>query len=371
MKIAFVSTILGYPWGGADTLWTHAAEAAAQRGDRLFLSVSPLLVTHPRLQALQAAGASLFVRQPPQLPSLLARLRRKCGWDIDTEAALNNAIARFRPDLVIVSQGGTYDLLLHPQLVDWLRSTRTPFRVIANWQQEHPSLSDADRAFVRDALSAAERVFFVSQRNLAVTRRHLLHPLPNARVIHNPLRWQPADTSPWPAQDTAQLATVSRLEENKGVHLLLHALAELGSDAPPWHLTIFGRGPAEFSLRTTCDALGIANRVGFAGYVPQLRPIWERQHLMCSPAIDDGVPMTIPEAMLCARPVLSTCVGGAEDWVRDGATGFLCPAPTVPLLVSTLQRAFAARDQWPAIGKAAAESARAFYRPDDFRLLLA
>ena len=370
MKIAFVSTILGYPWGGADTLWTHAAEAAAQRGDRLLLSVSPLLVAHPRIKGLQAAGAALLVRHPPPPPSLVARLRRKCGWEIPAEAALNKAIARFRPDLVIVSQGGTYDLLLHPQLVAWLRSTQTPFRVIANWQQEHPSLSDADRASVRDALAAAERIFFVSQRNLAVTRRHLLHPVPNACVIHNPLRWQPADTSPWPAHDTARLATVSRLEENKGVRLLLHALAELGTDAPLWHLTIFGRGPAESSLRTTCDALGIAKRVEFAGYVPQLRPIWERQHLMCSPAIDDGVPMTIPEAMLCARPVLATRVGGAEDWVRDDVTGFLCAAPTVPLLASTLQRAFAARDQWPAMGKAAAESARAFYQPDDFRLLL-
>ena len=29
MKLAFISTILGYPWGGADTLWTHAAEAAS------------------------------------------------------------------------------------------------------------------------------------------------------------------------------------------------------------------------------------------------------------------------------------------------------------------------------------------------------
>lgn len=370
MKIAFVSTILSYPWGGADTLWTHAAEAAAERGDRLLLAISPLVITHPRIQALQAAGASLLVRQPPQSPSVWARVRRKCGWQVDPEVPLVTAIARFEPDLVIFSQGGTYDLLLVPQLVDWLRSTRTPFRVIANWQQEHPHLPEKDLTRVRAALASADRVFFVSTRNLAVTRRHLLHSLPNARVVHNPLRWRPSDIADWPITDVARLATVSRLEDGKGVHLLLHALAELGNDGPSWHLTIFGRGPAETSLRSICQALAVDDRVEFAGYVPQLRDIWKQEQLMCSPAIDDGVPMTIPEAMLCERPVLATCVGGAEDWLRDDVSGFLCAAPTVPLLTSTLRRAFAARERWSTMGAAAAESAGRFYRPDDFRLLL-
>ncbi len=81
--------------------------------------------------------------------------------------------------------------------------------------------------------------------------------------------------------------------------------------------------------------------------------------------------MTIPEAMLCGRGVLATRVGGATDWLRDGETGFLCPAPTVPLLAEALDRAWQARDRWQSMGEAAAEFARAFYRPEDFRRLIA
>jgi glycosyltransferase involved in cell wall biosynthesis len=272
---------------------------------------------------------------------------------------------------VIFSQGGTYDLLMHPRLVAWLHATRTPYRAIANFQVEHPSLNPAELAAARHALAGAEAVYFVSTRNLAVTRRHLLHPLPNAQVIRNPLRWRPADTPPWPGDGPARLATVSRLDDGKGIHLLLHALAALGADAPPWQLTIHGHGPAENSLRDIITHLGLQDRARLGGHVAGLAAIWRDHELMCSPAIDDGVPMTIPEAMLCERPVLATCVGGAEDWLRDGDTGFLCSAPTVPLLAATLQRAFASRAHWRTMGQAAAAAAKQRDRPDDFNLLLA
>lgn len=371
MKIAFVSTILGYPWGGADTLWTRAAEAACERGDQLLLSVSPAVAASPRVSALRARGAEIHERTGPDIPTAFSdrvvRKLRRIGGETDEVVA---ALSRFCPDLVIVSLGGTYDLYQHPAWIDWLTRTGTRYRLIANWQQENPLFSDADRQLVHRSLSLADRIFFVSTRNLHVTRRHLLDPLPQAAVIQNPLRWTPADVSPWPASPTARLATVSRLDESKGIPLLLHALAALPARGD-WQLDIYGRGPAENYLRATTEHLRLSDRVHFRGYVPDLRSIWAENHLLVSPALDDGVPMTIPEAMLCARPVLSTAVGGAEDWLRDDATGFLCAAPTLPLLTAALERTLAARSRWPSMGEAAAAAAKQRYRPDDFLRLLA
>jgi glycosyltransferase involved in cell wall biosynthesis len=92
---------------------------------------------------------------------------------------------------------------------------------------------------------------------------------------------------------------------------------------------------------------------------------------MVSPAIDDGVPMTIPEAMLCQRPVLATCVGGAEDWLVDRDTGYLCSAPTIPLLGACLRAALADQARWPALGTAAGIAALQRYRPADYLRLIA
>jgi glycosyltransferase involved in cell wall biosynthesis len=372
MRIAFISTVLHYPWGGADTLWTHAAEAAAGRGDSLFISVAPSTAAHARIVALRQRGAVIFERHPPaESPGLVARVSGKIQRLLGPREPLAAALAAFQPDLVVISQGGTYDLLGLRELVTWLLEARTRFRLIANWQSEHPSLGSDDLAFMRTVLTAAGRVNFVSTRNLTTTRRHLLAPLPSAGVLQNPLRWQPADIPPWPETPGTRLATVSRLEHNKGVHLLLHALAATAADLPDWELDVFGVGPQEAYLRETANHLSLGPRVRFRGHVGNLRAIWAENHLLVSPAIDDGVPMTIPEAMLCTRPVLATCVGGAEDWLRHGETGFLCAAPTLPLLAAALRDAALSRERWQTMGAAAAVAAQARYRADDHLALIA
>lgn len=372
MRIAFVSTILGYPWGGADTLWTHAAEAAQARGDALLISVSPTVAHHQRIAALVKAGARLHERSPAAAPTSLGarvagKIRRTLGRVGD---GLVGELSTFRPDLVIVSLGGTYDLVLHPDWVEWFAASRVRVRLIANWQAENPALTAPDWLAARRALALADQVCFVSTRNLAATRRHLLEPLSRARVIQNPLRWQPGDVSPWPDDPVLRLATVSRLDEGKGIQLLLHALAAIGTGAPAWHLTIHGEGPAELYLRDTVSHLGLASKVTFAGYVGSLRAIWAANHLLVSPSLEDGVPMTIPEAMLCGRPVLATAVGGAEDWIKHGETGYLCPAPTFVLMMQSLGTAFADHSQWSTLGGAAAVSAMPHYRPGDYLHLL-
>lgn len=370
MKIAFVSTILHYHWGGADTLWTTAAEAALTRGDCVFLAISSLTAAHPRVAAMRAAGAIVLERTNPSGPPrwttrLAKRLHARLGARDVVLAALEN----FRPELVVFSLGGTYDLLLLPKLADWLVESNTCFQVVANWQTEHPWLNARDRESLCGWFHRAGALNFVSNRNLENTRRHLLVPLPNARVLNNPLRWAPDDRTPWPESPMARLATVSRLDHGKGIALLLHALATAPS-LPRWHLEIFGQGPEEAYLRETVSCLNLETSVTFRGHVVALRDIWTYNHLLISPAIDDGVPMTIPEAMLCGRPVLATCVGGAEDWLIHGETGFLCPAPTVPLLADALRAAFREQHRWPIMGAAAAASALARYRADDYLSLL-
>ena len=373
MRLAFISTILNFPWGGADTLWTRAAEAARDRGDELLISVSSTVAQAPRVGALISRHGVLHTRPVPAAPPtalpqrILARLRREFSASQDGVVA---QLSAFRPDLVIVSCGGTYDLLMRPDWVAWFAATRTRVRIIANWQQENPTLKTSDWRAAKTALRLADQIFFVSQRNLEVTRRHLLEPLPQARVVHNPLRWQQDDLAPWPSSGSDQIATVSRLDDGKGIHLLLHALATL-NPLPSVHLNIYGHGPAESYLRATVDHLGLGSRVSFHGYVDSLRQIWGRNQLMISPALEDGVPMTIPEAMLSARPVLATTVGGASDWLTDNQTGFLCPAPNVTLLSETLARALAARERWEEMGRAAAHAANTMYRPSDYLHLIA
>ncbi|OAI42557.1 hypothetical protein AYO41_04070 [Verrucomicrobia bacterium SCGC AG-212-E04] len=371
MKIVFLSTILRYPWGGADMLWTRAAEASSERDDQLLLFLSPLVRHHPRVEALVNAGAELKILANRHEPlSLPRRALRKISTVVSRRDPIVQRLGAFAPDLVVVSCGGTYDLLLEPALTKWLQATRTPFRIVANWQCEHPYLSDADTESITSIFAAAADIFFVSARNCEVTRRHLGVPLSNASVIQNPLRWTQDDCGEWPNEDVWTLGAVSRLAPEKGIDLLIHAASAALGLQEDWVLRVHGEGPELSRLNRICHQLGLQGRVKFVGHVPALATIWSSTHILVSPAIDDGVPMTIPEAMLCARPVLATCVGGAEDWIVHGRSGFLCPASTLPLLTTALADAWAQRANWRTMGEAAAIDARRHYQPDDYLRLI-
>ncbi len=368
MKLAFVSTVFGYPWGGADTLWTNAAEAALARGDAVLLVLPPTTAADTRVRALERDGATLVIRPDPSVFRPLwqrARQRLTVGRPPDLRA-----LADFRPDLVIISGGGTYDLAAEPALGAWISASRTRYRLIANFQVENPTLDEPARTRAAQALEGAERLYFVSRRNLASTRRHLGAVLPQAVVVQNPLRSVPPGPVAWPASPPWRLAALARLEGVKGLRLLLHALAlSLGKERD-WRLSIFGRGPQHAELTAAATRLGLADRVALRGYDSDLQRIWAEHHLLVSPALEEGVPMTIPEAMLHGRPVLATRVGGAEDWIADQVDGYLCPAPTVELLATTLAEAWSDRAHWPIKASAAYASSHARYVATDHLQLI-
>jgi len=367
MRTAFVSTIIDYPWGGADFLWTRAAEAAVERGDSIFLAVSQEVAGHPRIAALRACGAVVFIRSKESVPiSLGARLTRRFHCWFGTADPLVKALGRFRPDLVVFSCGATYDLAYFPGWINWLCSTRTPFRIIANWQMEQPVLPITEKERILRLFAVAKTLCFVSTRNLENTRRHLHQDLPQARVVHNPLRWQETDKCAWPVSPPWNFATVSRLNTGKGIGLFLRAAALVLPRTDDWTINIHGVGPEELSLKTLTTDLGLQQRVNFHGYVPDLRTIWGNNHLMVSPSLEDGVPMTIPEALLCRRPILATAVGGAEDWISDGVSGFISSAPSLELFAQALQRAWAQRHHWETMGEAGAAATSERYRPNDY-----
>lgn len=370
MKIAFISTIRGYPWGGADAMWTAAAEAAQKRGDTLLLAVNDQVAAHPRIRSLLDAGAVWHPQHFPS-PALARRALRKLRLISNHATPLLRSLNRFRPDFVIISGGGTYDLLHEPDLWFWLQNTATPFNYLANWQEPRPVLSSEDRASATARFGAAQSVFFVSEANLLTTRRHLLTPLPHARILHYPLRTASASQDlPWPATTPFRLAAVARLEPVKGLDLLLHAVHIALSNTPDWTLDLYGSGPDEAYLKQIILHCNLADRVRLCGYVADIDSIWRDHHLLLSTATAEGVPLTIPEAMLRARPVLATRVGGAEDWITHGVNGFICDAPTPELIARSLTEAWSRRSEWSRLGALAAESAHQRYRPADYLNLL-
>lgn len=112
---------------------------------------------------------------------------------------------------------------------------------------------------------------------------------------------------------------VGRLEEVKGVKVLLKAWKLLGAEAP--HLTICGNGPLEAWCRQEIKGLNVEMR----GFVPNAEVkelIGQSQALILPTMLYEGFPMTIVEAYSTGTPVICSNLGNSAAVVHEGITGW-------------------------------------------------
>ncbi|MFC3440850.1 glycosyltransferase [Sphingobium rhizovicinum] len=103
------------------------------------------------------------------------------------------------------------------------------------------------------------------------------------------------------------LLMVGRLAAQKDQATALAALARLPH--LDWRLTIAGQGPLLGALRGRCDALGIGDRVDFAGYVgcpDALAGLMGQADLLIQPSRWEGLCATLIEALACGAQVVAT-----------------------------------------------------------------
>ena len=86
---------------------------------------------------------------------------------------------------------------------------------------------------------------------------------------------------------------------------------------------IAGTGPEDAALRDHAAALGIADRVTFAGHVSDMREVYGKADLLLMTSRYEGTPLTVLEAMASGVPVVASRLDGIAEVITDGADGFL------------------------------------------------
>jgi ABC-type multidrug transport system fused ATPase/permease subunit len=134
---------------------------------------------------------------------------------------------------------------------------------------------------------------------------------------------------------------------------LLEALATAEWRARPWKLTFYGSGPDERHIGALVKHFNLESKVEMGGFVRDLREIWGYNHLLVLPTAYEGLSLALIESMFCGRPALVTRAGGNAELVRDGMDGFVSPGMDPEIIRETLERAWAARESWQDMGRAA------------------
>lgn len=362
MRIAFVSTMLGWTWGGSEELWSQTAIRLKQDGHDVQATVAYHSKPSPKVASLVSQGIELgtFGRQHH---ALMARIFNKLTRGRQRPYS---RLKRFNPDLVVISQGhnaGGFDW------TNVCREASIPYVLIVHCNSEFMWFADPVIKDAVEAYGAAHKVFCVSQSNLNLLRMQLGDPIPNGEVIWNPYNVSPETVPVWPVQNGLwKLACVARMDPAaKGQELLMQVLARPEWRARPVELSLFGEGPYEQTLRRLAAMLEL-NHVHFRGHVADIKTIWEQNHLLVLPSRYEGLPLVIVEAMWCGRPAVVTEVAGNAEVCVDNETGFVVPAPTVDLLAQTLERAWERREDWQSMGQAARARAESIIPKDPIAL---
>ena len=343
MKFAFISTMDGWQWGGSEELWSQTATQLKLEGHDVQASVAHWPIRSEKIDTLVQHGIEIETRGG-QPRNIWRKLNPNFRSGIDR-------LKTFSPDLVIISQG------YNAGGFDWAKNcieAGIPYVLIIqcnyeNWWFSDESLSDAVASY-----TGARKVFCVSHGNLNLLRFQVGDPLPNAEVVWNPYSVSPESVPTWPDVDgPLQLACVARLEPTaKGQDLLLRVFSHEKWRERPVRLNFYGTGFYEQSLRRMAEMLQVKN-VSFQGHVNDIEAIWARNHVLVLPSRYEGLPLALVEAMWCARPSVVTDVGGNAELCVEGETGFVASAPTESSMDDALELAWAHRDEWQSIGKAA------------------
>jgi glycosyltransferase involved in cell wall biosynthesis len=159
--------------------------------------------------------------------------------------------------------------------------------------------------------------------------------------------------------DRPVLLYVGRLESEKGVHLAVRALKEQPAEPV---LLIAGAGHYGSTLHHLAAQLGLTERVRFLGFVghEELPDLLNAADIFVMPSLcQEGLPLSVVEAMACGLPVVATAVGGIPTAVEDNVSGALFPLGDVAALSERLRRLIEApqlRHQLGAAARARAEA---------------
>ena len=163
-----------------------------------------------------------------------------------------------------------------------------------------------------------------------------------------------------PATPTRDIVFAGRMVTNKGVALILDAMAILKRDGMPVSGVFVGKGPLREKLMARAQEKGVeAEWIEWVDTPEDLAQLYRTSRCCICASTCEGGPRFTVEAMACGTPVVSTPVGVMGDLLSDGHAGALAGFDPHSL-AAALRRVLEDEALRLELGKNAAARAREF-----------
>ena len=188
----------------------------------------------------------------------------------------------------------------------------------------------------------------------------------NVTIIPNGIRgndWAQANSLSSAQTETFTILYWGAVWKKKGVDLLLGAFARLRSRAVPnARLVVVGDGPELGKIRHLASNLCLSDSIQFHQHLDhsELRGVIDAAHAAVFPSVYEGFGIAIMEAMACGKVVVTTALGGPQEFISDCRDGVLVRDRTEEGLAAALEWLANHRDEIQRIGQAAHKKATSF-----------
>jgi glycosyltransferase involved in cell wall biosynthesis len=160
-------------------------------------------------------------------------------------------------------------------------------------------------------------------------------------------------------QGAPLLGAVAVLREQKGLDVLVRALAEVLREVPDARLAVAGEGPERASLEALADELGIGPRIMLLGNRSDVPDLLAGFDVAVSASWFEGSPLAAMEYMDVGLPIVATRVGGMPDLIDDGVHGRLVEPGDAAGLAAAVVELLRDPERARAMGERARERRRA------------
>jgi glycosyltransferase involved in cell wall biosynthesis len=363
--------------GGAQENTLITCHQLAQRGHDVTLVTGPALGPEGELfNQAQNAGYKVIV---------LDKLRRQINplYDIPAYKAIKRALGEIKPDVVHTHSAKAG--ILGRFAAHGLKGTYGPSHIPAIVHGVHGlafhkyQSSILNKFYIAIERAAAKRTdFFVCVAD-AMTRQSLDAGIgePGQYVTAYSAIDEDAFLKDIPAGEIAAfrkkydipekavvLVTIARLFHLKGHEFIIESARSLAPMFPNCIWLFVGDGILTESLKERISQLGLADRFRFTGLMPlsAIPLAIQASDILVHCSLREGLARTLPQAMLCGKPVVTFDLDGAPEVVNP-QTGRLIPPQDIDGLTAACSQLISDKGLREALGSAGRQQVREKFAP--------
>jgi len=158
------------------------------------------------------------------------------------------------------------------------------------------------------------------------------------------------------SNDTTIIGVVARIVGEKGYEYILKAMPKVLELHPSALLVIVGDGPLKAQMQELAGKLGIYENTIFLGYRRDVEKLVADFDLFVLPSINEGLGLSLLEAMALGKPVIATEVGGIPEVIKNGKNGLLIPPGDEKALAMAILKILSSKDFSRKLGQVAKET---------------